>query len=81
LGYRYSDLAADFFLLFCGVIFSTQVILDVIFTHTCENNDAAPDTISFRGIDNATYYILEKNGRLALLSLFVCGKYGMEFFN
>lgn len=41
-----------------------EVLLDVVFTHTGENNDEAPETISFRGIDNATYYILDQNGRV-----------------
>ena len=35
-----------------------EVILDVVFNHTAEGNENGP-TISFRGIDNQTYYILE----------------------
>eukprot|EP00250_Pteridium_aquilinum_P016538 c23149_g1_i1 orf=170-2869(+) len=42
-----------------------EVLLDVVYTHTGENNDEAPETISFRGIDNATYYILDQNGRVS----------------
>jgi glycogen operon protein len=38
-----------------------EVILDVVFNHTAEGNHAGP-TLSFRGIDNATYYILEDGG-------------------
>jgi isoamylase len=34
-----------------------EVILDVVFNHTSEGNELGP-TISFRGIDNPTYYIL-----------------------
>jgi isoamylase len=35
-----------------------EVILDVVFNHTAEGNHSGP-TQCFRGIDNATYYILE----------------------
>lgn len=35
-----------------------EVILDVVFNHTAEGNENGP-TISFRGLDNQTYYILE----------------------
>ncbi len=34
-----------------------QVILDVVYNHTCEESELGP-TLSFRGIDNATYYRL-----------------------
>lgn len=32
-----------------------EVILDVVYNHTCEGNHLGP-TLSFRGIDNAVYY-------------------------
>jgi glycogen operon protein len=35
-----------------------EVILDVVFNHTAEGSHDGP-TLSFRGIDNVTYYILE----------------------
>lgn len=35
-----------------------EVILDVVFNHTSEGDHTGP-TLSFRGIDNPTYYILE----------------------
>ena len=38
-----------------------EVILDVVFNHTAEGNHDGP-TLCFRGIDNATYYILEDGG-------------------
>jgi glycogen operon protein len=38
-----------------------EVILDVVFNHTAEGNEHGP-TLSFRGIDNPTYYILESGG-------------------
>ncbi|MFJ3671024.1 glycogen debranching protein GlgX [Streptomyces sp. NPDC090106] len=34
-----------------------EVILDVVYNHTAEGNDRGP-TLSFRGIDNASYYRL-----------------------
>lgn len=38
-----------------------EVILDVVFNHTAEGDDRGP-TLCFRGIDNPTYYMLEKGG-------------------
>jgi glycogen operon protein len=38
-----------------------EVILDVVFNHTAEGNEHGP-TISFRGIDNKTYYMLTPEG-------------------
>lgn len=35
-----------------------EVLLDVVFNHTCESNHLGP-TVSFRGIDNASYYRLQ----------------------
>ncbi|MDJ0681427.1 MAG: glycogen debranching protein GlgX [Xenococcaceae cyanobacterium MO_167.B52] len=35
-----------------------EVILDVVFNHTAEGNHQGP-TLSFRGLDNQAYYILE----------------------
>ena len=37
-----------------------EVILDVVFNHTAEGDQSGP-TLCFRGIDNPTYYILEKD--------------------
>src|SRR5215471_5354364 len=37
-----------------------EVILDVVFNHTCEGSQGGP-TICFKGIDNKAYYILEKD--------------------
>ncbi len=37
-----------------------EVILDVVYNHTAEGNHMGP-TLSFRGIDNATYYRLMPN--------------------
>ncbi|MFB3787213.1 MAG: glycogen debranching protein GlgX [bacterium] len=38
-----------------------EVILDVVFNHTAEGNENGP-TLSFRGIDNQTYYMLTPEG-------------------
>ncbi len=39
-----------------------EIILDVVFNHTVEGNHLGP-TLSFRGIDNSVYYLLEDNHR------------------
>jgi isoamylase len=39
-----------------------EVILDVVYNHTAEGNHLGP-TLSFRGIDNASYYRLQPNER------------------
>ena len=36
-----------------------EVILDVVFNHTCEGNEHGP-TISFKGLENSVYYILSE---------------------
>jgi glycogen operon protein len=41
----------------CGI----EVILDVVYNHTAEGDERGP-TLSYRGLDNATYYILEHGG-------------------
>ena len=41
-----------------------EVILDVVFNHTAEYGDEG-DCISFRGIDNRTYYLLNPDGSYA----------------
>ncbi|KAG0562914.1 hypothetical protein KC19_9G182500 [Ceratodon purpureus] len=42
-----------------------EVILDVVYSHTAEGGDDGPKAMSFRGIDNATYYICDKFGVVA----------------
>lgn len=39
-----------------------EVILDVVFNHTCEGNEHGP-TLSFKGLENSVYYILEQGGK------------------
>jgi isoamylase len=36
-----------------------EVILDVVFNHTCEGNEKGP-TLSFKGLENQVYYILSE---------------------
>jgi len=38
-----------------------ELILDVVFNHTSEGNELGP-TLSFRGLDNTIYYILDEDG-------------------
>ncbi len=40
-----------------------EVILDVVFNHTCEGNHLGP-TLSFKGLDNSIYYMLENDRNL-----------------
>ncbi len=37
-----------------------EVILDVVYNHTAEGNENGP-TLSYRGLENSFYYILERN--------------------
>ena len=37
-----------------------EVILDVVFNHTCEGNEKGP-TLSFKGLENSVYYMLESD--------------------
>jgi len=39
-----------------------EVILDVVYNHTCEGNENG-STLTFRGLDNAVYYLLDREGR------------------
>ncbi|KAH9690568.1 isoamylase 3 [Citrus sinensis] len=41
-----------------------EVILDVVYNHTNEADDANPYTTSFRGIDNKVYYMVDGTGQL-----------------
>jgi glycogen operon protein len=42
-----------------------EVLLDVVYNHTCEGNHLGP-TLSLRGVDNATYYWLMPDARYYL---------------
>ena len=49
-----------------------EVILDVVYNHTCEGNEKGP-TISFRGIDNAAYYRLSPEDPRYYMDFTGCG--------
>ncbi|MEX2643513.1 MAG: glycogen debranching protein GlgX [Acetobacterales bacterium] len=49
-----------------------QVFLDVVYNHTAEGNHLGP-TLSFRGIDNASYYKLVENNRRYYVDVTGCG--------
>lgn len=49
-----------------------EVILDVVFNHTCEGGPNGP-TLSFRGIDNSNYYRLDSRNRSAYVDTTGCG--------
>ncbi len=49
-----------------------EVILDVVFNHTAETDEAGP-TVSFRGIDNASYYRLLANDPTRYENFSGCG--------
>ena len=38
-----------------------EVILDVVFNHTCEGNELGP-SLSFKGLENSVYYMLDNGG-------------------
>ena len=38
-----------------------EVILDVVFNHTCEGNELGP-VLSFKGLENGVYYMLDHGG-------------------
>jgi isoamylase len=49
-----------------------EVILDVVYNHTCEESELGP-TISFRGLDNASYYRLHAGNHRHLVNDTGCG--------
>jgi glycogen operon protein len=49
-----------------------EVILDVVYNHTCEGNHLGP-TLAFRGIDNASYYRLVPDNRRYYMDYTGCG--------
>ncbi|KIZ03733.1 glycogen operon protein GlgX [Monoraphidium neglectum] len=50
-----------------------QVILDVVYNHTAELDDKHPYTISFRGIDSVTYYMVDTSQYVQLINYSGCG--------
>ena len=49
-----------------------EVILDVVYNHTCEGDELGP-TLAFRGIDNASYYRLDGHRRTRYADVTGCG--------
>ena len=49
-----------------------EVILDVVFNHTCEGNHLGP-TLAWRGIDNPTYYWLDEHDASRYRDFTGCG--------
>jgi len=49
-----------------------EVILDVVFNHSAEGSEQGP-TLSFRGLDNATYYWLDERDRSKSRDFTGCG--------
>jgi isoamylase len=49
-----------------------EVILDVVYNHTCEGNQMGP-TLSWRGIDNAAYYRLSPEDARFYMDFTGCG--------
>lgn len=49
-----------------------EVFLDVVFNHTAEG-DARGPTLSFRGLDNAVYYLLDQDDRARYADFSGCG--------
>ncbi|MDH4189177.1 MAG: glycogen debranching protein GlgX [Betaproteobacteria bacterium] len=49
-----------------------EVIIDVVYNHSCEGNERGP-TLSFRGIDNAAYYRLAPGERRRYQDFTGCG--------
>eukprot|EP00897_Mesotaenium_endlicherianum_P008628 jgi/Mesen1/7794/ME000408S06902 len=50
-----------------------EVLLDVVYNHTNEADDAFPYLTSFRGIDNAVYYMVDLNSYVQLSNYAGCG--------
>ncbi|MGH7044487.1 MAG: glycogen debranching protein GlgX, partial [Acetobacteraceae bacterium] len=49
-----------------------EVILDVVYNHTCEGNERGP-TLSWRGLDNASYYRLVPGDERHMIDETGCG--------
>lgn len=49
-----------------------EIILDVVYNHTCEGNELGP-TVSWRGLDNASYYRLVPGEERHFINYTGCG--------
>ena len=52
--------------------YGIEVILDVVYNHTAEGNHLGP-TLSFKGIDNASYYLLDPQDKRFYVNHSGCG--------
>ncbi|GAX83904.1 hypothetical protein CEUSTIGMA_g11328.t1 [Chlamydomonas eustigma] len=50
-----------------------EVLLDVVYNHTVESDDKDPYLVSFRGIDNKTYYMTDTSQHTQLINWSGCG--------
>ncbi|CAL8468466.1 g8006 [Coccomyxa elongata] len=50
-----------------------EVLLDVVYNHTVEGGDDDPYTMSWRGIDNKVYYMVDTDQYVQLLNYSGCG--------
>lgn len=50
-----------------------EVLLDVVYNHTVEGGDTDPYTLSFRGIENKTYYMCDTSQYVQMLNYSGCG--------
>jgi isoamylase len=50
-----------------------EVLLDVVYNHTVESDDKDPYLVSFRGIDNKTYYMTDTSQYTQLINWSGCG--------
>jgi hypothetical protein len=45
-----------------------EVLLDVVYNHTVEGDDHDPYTLSWRGIENSTYYMVDPGAKYPVRS-------------
>ena len=50
-----------------------EVLLDVVYNHTLEADDKDPYLVSFRGIENKTYYMTDTTQYTQLINWSGCG--------
>jgi len=50
-----------------------EVLLDVVYNHTAEADDKDPYLLSFRGIENSTYYMTDPTQYVQLINYSGCG--------
>ena len=50
-----------------------EVILDVVYNHTAEGGDVDAYQMSFRGVDNQVYYMLDTSSYVQLKNYSGCG--------